>query len=245
MLNIVYAELMKTKKSKIFTISTLIALVVPVFLIIHGAILEPLTAQYTHYTDWFMTGLMFSGTVLPIMSGFVISILIQREYQDHTVINVLTAPVSRISFIVSKLMIWFLWYAVTLFAIIAIFVLGYYLVYTETFYFNGVKLLVELFTKFGLLSFVASFPLLWIAIKQRKVFYPSILLALFFTAIQIAAFQTSAGLLPLASIVPWSAVAIVSMSAPMPYSAICIASIVVTGLLGLLLSCYTFNKQDQ
>ena len=47
---------------------------------------------------------------LPVVNGFVLTSLIQREYQDCTLRNTLCAPVSRSAFLLSKTVIWFLWF---------------------------------------------------------------------------------------------------------------------------------------
>lgn len=243
MVNVFKAELMKAKKSRIFIVSALIVLLVPIFIVLKDLFL---TRPPEHFMDWMKNGLMLNGIVLPIMSGFIITFLIQREYQDYTIINVLTAPVSKQAFITSKLFIWFLWYAIVLFAVETINIFGYFLIYRSAFELDGIKLFIECFTKSGLLSFVASLPLLWIAVKQRKMFYPTIILALGFTVIQLAGVNTSMEMIPFASAVPWSAVSIVSISeVQAQYKVICMASILISGVLGLLLSCFTFNRQDQ
>ena len=241
MLNIVSAELMKMKKSKIFIIGTIIVLAMPVFLIIKDFAEPP-----AEYMNWLYSCFTLNGIVLPIISGFIITILIQREYQDQTIINVLTSPVSRMSFIISKFIAWFLWYAITLLSVVGISILGYYLIYTKTFNIDGIKIFIEYLLKSGLLGFIASLPLFWVAIKQRESFYPSILLALAFAAIQTAGLNISIEMLPLASVVPWSAVTIFSIfDVPSQYKVTCIISILSSGILGFLLSCYTFSKQDQ
>ena len=38
----------------------------------------------------------------------------QREYQDRTIRNILTAPVSREKFMAAKLVVWFLWYLISI-----------------------------------------------------------------------------------------------------------------------------------
>jgi ABC-type transport system involved in multi-copper enzyme maturation permease subunit len=245
LLNIISAEFSKFIKSKLFILGTIIVLSVPVFIIIKDLFFVPQTADYINYIDWLMSGLSLNGIILPIISGFIITVLIQREYQDKTIVNVLTSPVSRNCFILSKVLVWFVWYAVTLLAVVAIYILGFYLIFTETFDSDGAKTFIEYFSKFGFLSYISFLPLLWVIVKQRMIFYPSIMLALLLAAIQMAGFHTSAEMLLLASIVPWTAVTILSFGVPMPYQIICIISILGSGVLGLFFSCYSFNKQDQ
>lgn len=243
MLNTIEAELMKIKKSKIFVISTLIILSVPIFLIVKDLFF---TRVPNNYKEWFMTGRMLNSIILPIMSGFIITVLVQREYQDRTIINVLTAPVSRKMFIISKLFVWLLWYVVVLIAVEVLNIIGCFLLYPDSFNLGGVQLLIKYFTKSGLFSFITSLPVLWVAIKQRNLYYPSILTAMVFTVIQMLGLNISMEMLPLASIVPWSAVSIISVyEIPLGYQIVCMISILAMGFLGLGLSIFSLKKQDQ
>lgn len=243
LLNAVIAELMKSKKNKIFLVGSMIVVLLPIIIILKDFFLVPPPSDHI---DWMISNCMLNGAILPLMSGFIITFLIQREYQEQTIINVLSAPVSRKTFIISKLLVWLLWYVVISFAVEVIYIVGYYLIYPDFFDADGIKLFVKYLTKNGLFSFIASLPLLWVAVKQRKMFYPSIIVAMGFTVIQLAGVNTSMEMLPFASAVPWSAVSIISMfDVQAPYMIICIASILVIGILGLLLSCISFSKQDQ
>lgn len=243
MLNAFEADLIKIKKSRIFTICTMIVLFVPVFIILKELFL---TRPPSDYMDWLMGGRMLNSIIHPTMSGLIITYLIQREYQDQTIINVLAAPIPRKVFILSKLFVWFAWYVVVLFATEAIYIAGCCLIYTDMFDLNGIKAFIRYFTNSGILGFVASIPVLWVAVKQKKMFYPSILVMMGFIVIQSAGIQTSADMIPIASIIPWSAVSVVSIfDIQAKYKIICMASILTSGILGLMLSWLSFDKQDQ
>lgn len=243
MLNAFAAELMKAKKNKIFVVGTMTVVLVPILIILKDLFLVPPPREYT---DWMISGCMLNGAILPLMSGFIITFLIQREYQEQTIINVLTAPVPRKNFILSKLLVWFLWYVIILFAVVAIYVAGYYVIYPDVFHGDGIQLFIKYFAKNGLFSFIASFPLLWVAIKQKKMFYPAILATIGFDVIQLAGINISIGTLPFASAIPWSAVSIVSMfEVQAQYKVVCMVSILMSGILGLLCSIVAFKKQDQ
>ena len=149
-------------------------------------------------------------------------------------------------FIISKLFVWFLWYVVVLMAVEVLNIIGCFLLYPDSFNLGGVQLLIKYFTKSGLFSFITSLPVLWVAIKQRNLYYPSILTAMVFTVIQVLGLNISMEMLPLASIVPWSAVSIISIyEIPLGYQIVCMISILAMGFLGLGLSIFSLKKQDQ
>ena len=240
MRNIISAEFIKVRKNYAVFFSTLLVIAVPIFMII-----VPVAPPY--YTSWVMTNILFTiCMVLPIMSGFVVTIMIQREYQDQTIINVLVSPVARSTYIFSKLIMWLIWYVITLLIIIAIYILGLYILYQEIFNINSAVNLANNFAKSGILSFIASLPLMLVIVMQRKTFYPSLITVLIFTTIQVGATQVSESTILLASITPWSAVTLISaLEIPMPYFVISIISIFTIGIMGLILTCFSFIKQDQ
>ena len=55
-----------------------------------------------------MSVLMLNILALLIVNGFVITSSMQKEYQDRTIWNILTALVSRDRFLAAKLVVWFL-----------------------------------------------------------------------------------------------------------------------------------------
>lgn len=94
-----------------------------------------------------------------------------------------------------------------------------------------------------IIRFIATIPLLWIAILQKKVFYSSIMVALVFAGIEMTAssMPVQAGI-----VIPWSAVPLVGIyDVPSPYNTIGIVSIILTGIIGFALSYTSFRMQDQ
>ena len=227
------------RKNKMFIISSLIVWVFTIFLMIIDSSLADLT------DGWFGIASTLNA-VLSIMSGLVITVLIQREYQDNTLINVLTAPVVRKEFVISKSIVWFIWHFITLSINIALIALGYRFIFSETFQINRAVEFIVGFGKLGLLSFVTLLPLLWIAVKQKKAFYPTMLFTLIFAVLQLAIANY-----PIFNVIPWTAVTIVSLAGipetgiGMQEIIIGLTSIFACGILGLGSASFSFSKQDQ
>lgn len=237
------AELFKLKKDIMFFIGTSIVVAIPILILVKDVYF---TTPPKELLNWIMSCCLIDFLILSVISGFIITNLIQREYQAGTLINILTSSVSRAAFVISKLIIWFLWYSTMLAIIIAITVFGSKIIYPTQLNQQYLKITIELFSKFGILSFFSFIPLLWVSFMQKKLFYPSILTAMGFTAIWVGGMNTSLEMILPACIVPWSAVSIIAMNQiGSPYVQIGLTSIILVGLIGLFLSCLSFNKQDQ
>lgn len=194
------------------------------------------------YHFWLPTVYLVVGALLSIMSGFIITFLLQREYEDRTINNVLTAPTSRLRFLLGKLTIWLIWYVGTLIGVVIIYTIGGWLIYPDTFGLTGTKSLVITLLKYCLLAFVAAIPLLTVSVMQRKVFYPTIMIALAFTGIQMFAVNMP---YKFARIIPWSAVVVQSLAElPFKDDLITLGSIFLTGIIGFVAAYWLFKKQD-
>lgn len=243
MLNILKSELLKLKKDTMFYTGTVISVLVPILIILKDKFLS---APPDKIADWVMTCCLIDFLILSALSGFIVTNLVQKEYQSGTLTNILTSAVSRTSFIFSKLTIWFLWYAVLLIYIEIITVWGGSLIYPAQFNAGFAKMVIVMFTKFGLLSFITLVPLIWVTILQRKLFYPAILAAIGFTGILLGGLNISMEMILPASILPWTAVSLAAVyQVESPYIIIGITSIVLTGIVGFLLALRSIKKQDQ
>lgn len=240
MRNAISAELMKARKNRIFKVCALIPILIAAFCVFRVLVLvdPPKT-----YSQWLTQIYLITGFIFPIMSGFVITFMIQREYEDKTIINVLTAPTSRIIFLLSKLVVWFIWYAAVMVIMEVIYVVGGFLIYPDEFGAGAAKQCVITLTKYGLFSFVACVPLLWVVVRQKRMFYPALMVTLAFTIAELAAL-----IMPMESAVllPWAAATYLSLyETASPYNAIGMVSIFIAGITGALLAYATFIKQDQ
>ncbi len=221
----------------------ILVIVLPMLLILKSLFLD---RQRGQYAEWFQIVLLVHTLVLPIASGFVITSMVQKEYQDKTIRNILTAPTSRNHFVTAKLLVWLLWYLVTDFLAETIVFFGFSILFPMEFTSENIQMTFTLFTQASLFSFAAMTPVLWITFKQKALFYPSILTAMGFTVLELAGRQISEELLLPASICPWTAVSLAGMvSTNSVYFAICIASVFICCVLGILAALREFQGQDQ
>ena len=172
--NAVCSEIIKFRRNKMAWVGTLIIVTIPLFMIWNRLVIDP----QREYMEWLMSVLMLNTLILPIVNGFVITSNMQREYQDRTIRNVLTAPVSREKFLTAKLVVWFLWYLISFCLSEVIVIAGCYILFPVEFTTGNMRYALSLFTQNNFFSFIVRIPILLICVKQQTLFYPSMLATL-------------------------------------------------------------------
>lgn len=240
--NAFQTEILKLKKNKMALIGFAVTISIPILLILKSILIDKTKIDYH---EWIMTVSMLVNLVLPIMSGFFITQSMQKEYGEKTIINIVTAPVNRKIFVFSKIAVWFCWYLVVMIVTECLTIVGSLILFHSQVTSMTICFTIQLFTQIGLLSYIAFLPIIWIAIRQRTLFYPTMLCTLVFVLLQSVGTQVSEELLPVASFVPWLAIQISTMLPQnSQYLYICIGSILCTGIIGIGLAVREFNKQD-
>lgn len=235
-------EVYKFRKNRMVLIGFLAPILVPVLLLLKALLIDRGSIECR---EWIMTVSMVVGLVFPTMSGFLITQSVQREYGEKTIINILAAPVKRSTLILSKTAAWFCWYVVVLAVTELLTIAGANLLYGREVSVSVVLFIIKLYTETELLSFIAFLPVIWVTVKQRTLFYPSMLCTLVFVCLQSAGTQISENMLPAASLVPWMAVTVFPMlETDSFYYYVCLCSVSVSGILGIVLAVSEFKKQD-
>ena len=237
----VCSEIIKFRRNKMAWLGTLIIITIPLFMIWNRLVID----QQREYMEWLMSVLMLNTLVLPIVNGFVITSSMQREYQDGTIRNILTAPVSREKFLAAKLVVWFLWYLISFCLSEVIVIAGCYVLFPVEFTIGNMRYILFLFTQNNFFSFIAEIPILLICVKQQALFYPSMLATLGSAVLQAAGLQVSEELILPACVCPWTAVSISGIVGfGTHYYWICFVSIFLCGLAGFMGVIISFKKQD-
>lgn len=238
----VCSEIIKFRRNKMAWLGTLIIITIPLFMIWNRLVID----QQREYMEWLMSVLMLNTLVLPIVNGFVITSSMQREYQDRTIRNILTAPVSREKFLAAKLVVWFLWYYISICLSEAIIAAGCYALFTAEFTTENLRYVLFLFTQNNFFSFIVGILILWICVKQQTLFYPAMLVTLGTAVLQAAGLQVSEELILPACVCPWTAVSISSVVGwRTQYWRTCTITIMVCGIIGFIGALVTFKRQDQ
>lgn len=238
----VCSEIIKFRRNKMAWLGTLIIVAMPLLMIWNRLVID----QQRKYMEWLMSVFMLNTLVLPIVNGFVITSSMQKEYQDRTIQNILTAPISRENFLTAKLVVWLLWYLLSICLSEVIVTVGCYALFPTEFTTENIRYAFVLFTQINFFSFIAGIPILWICVKQQALFYPAMIAALGTAVLQAAGLQVSEKMILPACVCPWTAVSISGMVGfGTNYYWICLVSIFLCGLAGLMGVVISFRNQDQ
>lgn len=239
LLNTIQSELYKIRKSRIFYVCSAMVILSAIWIVYKDTIL---TKPPEQCSSWIQSVNTVTTLFLSIASGFIITFLMQREYEDKTIINVLAAPTSRIIFILSKFVIWFVWYFLVLGISIIIYIMGGKFIYSDRFTMNEIRLLFEMVARTRILSFIASAPLLLVAVMQRRTFYPAIMCSLAFTGIELFSLMMP---IKISVMIPWSAAMVLGYELAGKYIVYAYISIFIASVMGIFGACFVFRRQNQ
>lgn len=220
-----------------FFISMLGALVSPVMVVIATYIHEPSTPFGELFHD---TNLYTVGIIGVPLYGVVAAYLFNREYVEDTLKNLLTIPVSRFSFITSKLLLLFMW--IMLLTLVA---WGLTVSLGVLLQFEGLNapLVLKSFIQFlvgGGFLFILSSPIILITLITKN-YVPPIIFAIVITLLNVMSGNSEDR-----GLFPWMAAVDIANGTLLPtypaeYSYMAIA---VTSLLGFTAAIVYFQKTD-
>lgn len=236
------AELIKARHNRIYMLCGALALLLPLLVTIKDCGTASTRAMLSA-GEWMVSTRDLCLTLaLPLFSGMILTQLFQKEYTERTIINQLTSPISRIDFLTGKLAAWAAFHmGMCLLSILGI-CIGVFFVYPGQ---ADLYLLLDCIRQsllHGLLMFLVLTPLLAVAVFQKVLFYPSVLLCLLFTLIAGSSYVLP-GNLPF--LLPWSAARVTTLL-PLtgPQTFLCAASIGICFLSGILLAVVGFCQQN-
>ncbi|MGG3806051.1 ABC transporter permease [Metabacillus fastidiosus] len=243
MVNLLYTELLKLRRSKMLLISTIGASVVP-FMVVFATYIQMKTEEPSpiiKFYELFSNANLYTILVVGVpLYGVVAAYIFNREYMDDTLKNLLTIPVSRVNLILSKLLLLFMW---IIFLTLVAWGLTLFLGILGQFQGLSRSLIVETFFQFlvgGILLFILSTPIILITIVLKN-YVPTIIFTILITLINImTANSEHRGLFP------WAAAGDISRNTLLPtyppeYSYIGIAVLSTIGFISMIIY---FKKVD-
>src|SRR5690625_4981981 len=164
-----------------FLISILGAAVAPFVVVVATYVHEPATP----FKELFYNVNLYTVLIIGVpLYGVVTSYLFNREYTENTLKNILTTPVSRVSFIMSKTLLLFMWIMM-----LTVTAWGITLVLGVLTQFNGlnISVLTESLKQFsigGLLLFILSSPIILLTLVMKN-YVPTIIFTVVITLINV------------------------------------------------------------
>lgn len=238
MLTFIKMEFLKLKRSKIFLLSILMAALPSVLMFIATFAFD----ETQSFDALFSTVNMYMSALFAILLfSIIISYLFGREYNEHTLKTMLTVPISRGKFLISKYVMFLIWILIlTVVTSLSTLAFGF----------------VAGLTGFTLQLFINSFAeLLFANILLFLTFSPFVFISLFITnmvpAMVGGASLTLVSLLvngqSWAPYVPWACPYLISSGEIADYGVSLIIPygvILVTFLIGIVVSYIYFTKKD-
>lgn len=235
MVNLFLTELQKLKRAKMFLVSLLGVSAAPIVSFI-GVRRESIIFAEFMANNNFLQNLLTNILIY----GVVTSYLINREYEENTLKSILTIPVSKTSFLLSKFMLLFIWIMMLTF-----FAWGLTCVLGVIGQFQGLSLSVVLeslkqYAIGGSLLFLLSSPVAFVTLLFRN-YVATIIFTAILTMINLMNASDEYSVL-----YPWSAVLLITENQFIPgyppiYSLI---SIFVTAIAGFAATFLYFKKED-
>jgi len=240
LLNILANERLKLKRNKLPSVCTFLALALPAFMMLVDFMDKNLIITKMTGSDWIIRLIIpIQIIVYPVLSGLILTFLIQKEYAERTLINTLTAPTNRTKFLLGKYIVWTSWVVIVTLGFLVITYTGFYFLFGRTLFQESILKITEQILKTGILNLLSMSPLLIVCILQKSVFYPSLLFSLLVSGVGFSGLYWPE---TIRNLIPWSAVTsitILDTQALLPH-----VSIFFGYLLGLFLSIYCFKKQN-
>src|SRR5699024_8586147 len=104
--SLLFTERLKLKRSSMFLLSIAGSVVAPLVVVVATYFNKPSTPFKELFYNVNLYTVLIIGAPL---YGVVTTYLFNREYVENTIKNILTIPVSRVSFIMSKTLLLFMW----------------------------------------------------------------------------------------------------------------------------------------
>ena len=242
MLNILASEKLKLKHNKLLLICFSIGLLTLIFSIVTDIYYLNNGGLTKTFYEWYSSSiLLFQLIIFPILSGLVITFLINKEYSDNTILNNLTAPTNRVHFILAKIIVWFIWHILLTISFIIILCLGLNILYGSQLLFNNIYDVFILSLKISIFNFLTLIPVTYIAVLQKKKFFYSLIFCFTITGIGFAGLYWPE---LLGKVIPWSAVSLICVSTNSTLGIIPYLSILFCAIIGLILTIFTFKHQE-
>ncbi len=242
MVNLLYTELLKLKRSEMFLASLAGAIAAPLLSFIGFiSINERHPEAPISFGDAFhQTSLYIVLLIGMLLYGVIASYLFSREYLEDTLKSLLTIPISRIHYIFSKLVLLFLWIGV-----LTLIAWGLTLVLGLIGQFQGLTFDLMLYSFYyymlgGFLLFLLSTPVIFVTLLIKN-YVPTVIFTIIIGMGNLIVWQSE-----YRTIFPWSAAAVITQNDFLPpyppeYAYI---SIILTSIAGLIATLIYFTHAD-
>jgi bacitracin transport system permease protein len=242
LVNLLYTEVLKLKRSYMFFISLLGAIAAPFITFVSTLVKQHKFSDQTFLFKTFFTDVNFYILMLigvPIY-GVITTYLFNREYAERTLKNLLTIPVSKVNLVFSKLLLLLLWIlTLTLVSFLTATIFGFIANLDDFSIAVWLRSLKEFITG-GLLLFSLSTPIILVTLLIRN-YVASIIVTIMITMVNVMIYGSE-----YSALYPWSAVEVITTGHFFKQYAAFLSymSIFATSILCLILALFYFQRKD-
>ncbi|RAP51321.1 MAG: bacitracin ABC transporter permease [Methanosphaera sp. rholeuAM270] len=240
MYNFIEIEFLKLKRSKIL-ILTILGAIFPSFLLYLSAKFGEFTETISLETFMSHVNMYMSLIFAVLLFTIIMSYLFGREYNEHTLKTILTAPTSRKMFILSKYSMFLVWILmITIVTTISALAFGYLASTTQL----TINVVIDSFTELlftNLLLFLTFTPLVFVSLKITSL-VPAMIGGAVLTFSNMIISSSKYGIY-----FPWSCPYLIASGEITQYTTNCTTSymiILATFLIGLIVSYTYFTRKD-
>lgn len=242
LVNLLYTELLKLKRSKMFLVSIIGASAAPIMMFI--AYLSQMKRDpgkvIPFEISFYNTNLNVMLLLGVLLYGVITAYLFNREFVEDTLKNLLTIPVSKVALIASKMLMLYIW--ILLLTMVAwVLTLGFAF-FIKSDVLSAAVLLSSLrdYVLGAVLMFLLSTPTIWVTFLFKN-YVPTIMFTAVITLGNVTVISSD-----YKALFPWSAAHVIVTQSyvvdyPPLYSFIAVG---ITSLFGLAASILYFNKMD-
>jgi bacitracin transport system permease protein len=242
LVNLLFTELLKLKRSKMFLISIIGAAIAPFMVVVATFVQMKTKSDLTvTFDELFYQTNLYTVLVIGVpLYGVVTAYLITREYMEDTLKNLLTIPVSRMSFLMSKYLLLFIWILLLTFVAwiltLGLGVLCQFEGLTTKLMFQSIKQ----FSMGGGLLFILSSPIILVTLVSKN-YVPTIIFTIVITMLNVMSGNSEHR-----GLFPWAAAGDIANNTLLPtYPAVySYLGIAVTAIIGFIVSVVYFKRVD-
>ncbi|HGD0427835.1 TPA: ABC transporter permease [Streptococcus agalactiae] len=234
-------EFLKIKGTKIYLGSIYASIILTGFIVFKDVFMAE-SVRRIGVEKWVSSNILIGNFILLHMISIIfINLIIQREYSNNIIQNLLPYLKNRFDFIVGKIAIWFSLHLIITICSYLIALIGGLVIFKNLEYSSYIEYLSIIYLKTLILGFLILIPNLIVCIAQKKNYIVSFISGAITILLSVGFLQAN-NIIPY--ILPWSSAYILIFNANNPYKIWEMASIIIIVFISLFLALHILKKQE-
>lgn len=234
-------EFLKIKGTKIYLGSIYASIILTGFIVFKDVFMAE-SVRRIGVEKWVSSNILIGNFILLHMISIIfINLIIQREYSNNIIQNLLPYLKNRFDFIVGKIAIWFSLHLIITICSYLIALIGGLVIFKNLEYSSYIEYLSIIYLKTLILGFLILIPNLIVCIAQKKNYIVSFISGAITILLSVGFLQAN-NIIPY--ILPWSSAYILIFNANNLYKIWEMASIIIIVFISLFLALHILKKQE-